>query len=106
MLKNVYTLAYNKRVNFDWDESKNRSNFKKHEIWFEEALTLWCDSTAIEFFDPEHSEKEDRFIRVGRSDKNRFLLVIFCDRAEESVIRIISARKATSQEVKTYEEGI
>jgi uncharacterized protein len=93
-------------MKFEWDENKNRSNFKKHCVWFEEAQTIWADSRSIEYFDPEHSSKEDRYIRIGHSTKSRILLVVFCERAEESTIRIISARKATAQEMRDYEKGI
>ena len=49
-----------------WDEEKNRANFKKHSVWFEEAKTVWADPTSVEFFDPEHSYDEERFIRIGK----------------------------------------
>jgi len=48
-------------MRFEWDESKNRTNYRKHAVWFEEAQTVWADSRSIEFFDPVHSEEEDRF---------------------------------------------
>ena len=59
-----------------------------------------------EFFDPEHSEKEDRYIRIGFSSKAQLLLVAFCERLSGPVIRIISARKATPKEMRDYEKGI
>ncbi len=88
------------------ERQKNRSNFKKHGIWFEEGQTLSSNPDCIEFFDPEHSENEDRFIRVGYSTNVRILLVVFCEKEEGQIVRIISARKATPKEVKTYKEGI
>jgi len=75
-------------------------------VWFEEAQTVWSDASSEEFFDPNHSENEDRFIRIGHSTKSRLLLVVFCERASGSVIRIISARKATAKEEKQYAQGI
>ena len=93
-------------MRFEWSDQKNRANFEKHGIWFEEGQTLWSNPDCVEFFDPEHSKNEDRFIRVGYSTNNRILLVVFCEREEGEVIRIISARKATPREVKAYEEGI
>jgi uncharacterized DUF497 family protein len=93
-------------MQFEWDEDKNRSNFKKHSVWFEEAQTVWADSGSIEFCDPEHSEDEERFVRIGHATSNSLLLVIFCERDGGNVIRIISARKATTKERKQYEEGI
>jgi len=93
-------------MHFEWNDQKNRSNFKKHGVWFEEGKTLWSNPDSIEFFDPAHSEDEDRFIRVGYSTANRILLVVFCEKEEGQIIRIISARKATTKEVREYEEGI
>jgi len=94
-------------MDWKWDEKKNLANFTKHTIWFEEAQTIWTDPRSVEFFDSEHSfESEDRFIRVGHSSKSRMLLVVFCERFEGEIIRIISARKATQAERREYEEGI
>ncbi len=93
-------------MNWCWSNNKNILNFRKHGIWFEEAQTIWADGKSAEYFDPEHSMNEDRFLRVGLSVKGRVLLVVFCEQSEGEVIRIISARKATSNEIKAYEEGI
>jgi uncharacterized protein len=93
-------------MRFEWDDNKNRSNFKKHGVWFEEAQTIWVDSESTEYFDPEHSSNEDRFIRIGHSTRSRILLVVFCERAQGLSVRIISARKATMQEMRDYEKGI
>lgn len=93
-------------MRFEWDDGKNTANFDKHGIWFEEAQTVWADRSATEYFDPDHSESEDRFIRVGHSTRSRVLLVVFCERNRGRTVRIISARKATSREVKAHEEGI
>ena len=101
-------MAYNPRsaMRFEWDDGKNTANFDKHGIWFEEAQTVWADGYAAEYFDPDHSESEDRFIRVGHSTRSRVLLVVFCERDRGKTVRIISARKATPREVKAHEEGI
>ena len=64
-------------MRFEWDDQKSRSNHHKHGIWFEEAQTVWADENSVEFYDPEHSATEDRFIRIGRSTGTRLLLVIF-----------------------------
>jgi uncharacterized protein len=93
-------------MRFEWDENKNRSNYAKHGVWFEEAQTIWADPESFEFFDPEHSSNENRFIRIGHSTRGRILLAVFCERAEGSMIRIISARKATTNEMREYEKGI
>ncbi len=87
---------------FDWDKSKALLNKKKHGISFEEAVTVFYDDDAIEIHDPDHSEDEDRFIILGLSYKIRTIVVNHCLRESGSLIRIISARKATKLEAKTY----
>lgn len=89
-------------MRFEWDESKNRLNQRKHRISFEEAQTVFFDDDAIEFADPDHSEEEDGFLLLGRSFRLRVLIVCHCFREREDVIRIISARKATRRERLVY----
>jgi uncharacterized DUF497 family protein len=91
-------------INFIWNEQKNETNQKKHDIAFEEARTVFYDVKARLIRDDEHSEDEERFIILGFSDKFRLLLVVHCYREEEEVIRIISARKASRNEQRQYEE--
>lgn len=93
-------------MKFEWDEEKNLSNFRKHGIWFEEAQTVWGDESSSEFLDPDHGESEPRFIRVGYSSAHRLLLVVFCERMDGDIIRLISARRATKSERRQHEEGI
>lgn len=93
-------------MHFEWDETKNSSNFKKHSIWFEEAQTIWADPGSLEFYDPEHSDDEDRFIRIGFSIIGRLLLVVFCERMNGNFIRIIGARRATAKERMQYAERV
>jgi hypothetical protein len=89
-------------LRFEWDEAKNRQNVKKHGVSFEEAQTVFFDDHAMRFFDPDHSRDEDRFVMLGISFKLRVLVVCHCYQESDSVIRIISARKATQQEAKHY----
>ena len=91
-------------IKFDWDQNKALFNKRKHGISFEEATTIFYDDDALEFHDPDHSQDEDRFIMVGLSFKSRTLVVSHCVRESDSVIRIISARKATKKEVQRYWE--
>lgn len=91
-------------LKFEWDEKKNRSNRQKHGLWFEEAIQVFDDPFAIRFDDPHHIE--DRFVLLGCSQGLRILIIVFCERENGEVLRIISARKATKKEAKTYEEGI
>ena len=89
-------------LRFEWDDRKSRANKRKHGISFEEAQTVFFDEQALEFRDPDHSRAEDRFIMLGRSITARVLVVCHCFRQSESVIRIISARKATPKERVVY----
>jgi len=93
-------------LRFDWDERKNKSNRTKHGIWFEEAQSVFDDPHGRLFYDLEQSEHEDRFILLGVSSAARMLVVVHCYRDSDSVVRIISAREATTKEVRFYEEGI
>jgi len=94
-----------KPLRFTRDKRKSKANQKKHGISFEEAQTVFFDENALEFFDPDHSESEDRFLLLGLSSSLRILVVSHCYRKRESLIRIISARKATKKEQKVYTGG-
>ncbi|MBQ7884142.1 MAG: BrnT family toxin [Phascolarctobacterium sp.] len=89
-------------LRFEWDENKNSINKRKHKVSFEEAKSVFEDVEALIIDDPEHSEQEERFIIMGFSSKARLLVVCHCYRANETVIRIISARKATERESMQY----
>ena len=90
-------------IKFEWDENKNSINKKKHKISFEEAQTVFYDSEALVIDDPDHSDTEERFIIMGISSRANLLVVCHCMRENDSVIRLISARKATKTEAKQYE---
>ena len=90
-------------IEFEWSETKARSNLKKHGVSFEEAKSIFYDEFAQQFFDDGHSETEDRFLMLGVSIQSRILVVCHCERKNGEVIRIISARKATTTERKFYE---
>lgn len=89
-------------LRFEWDEKKNRQNRQKHGVSFEEARTVFFDENAVEFYDEAHSDWEDRFLLLGMSAHLGILLICHCFREQESVIRIISARKATRNEQLSY----
>ena len=92
-------------IRFEWERKKAALNRRKHGVSFEEAQTVFYDEHAIEFFDPDHSDREDRFIMLGLSFTSRLLVVCHCLRETPSVVRIISARKATRHEAATYRRG-
>ena len=89
-------------LRFDWDENKNLSNIKKHGISFCEASSVFYDEDAVLFNDPDNSGQEDRFLIIGFSQRMRLVIVSHCYRCDDEVIRIISARKATKRESKSY----
>ena len=91
-------------ISFIWDENKNLINQKKHGVSFEEAKAVFYDDHALEYYDPNHSQEEDRFILLGMSTGARVLVVCHCYRSQSGIIRIISARKATSNERRAYEK--
>ena len=88
---------------FEWDPNKAKENIETHGISFDEASTAFGDTLSLAIYDPLHSEEEDRFILLGNSHRNRLLVIVHTERAEN--IRIISARKATKKERKQYEEN-
>jgi uncharacterized DUF497 family protein len=89
-------------IRFVWDERKNRANQRKHGVPFEEARTAFYDERAKLYPDPDHSDDEARFILLGISHRLRTIVVCHCYREKESVIRIISARKADKDEQREY----
>ena len=92
------------RMTFEWDGRKAAANFKKHNVAFEEAASVFLDSLAITFPDPDHSLEERREITLGYTMEGRLVFISHCERGQR--IRIISARLATRIERKQYEEGI
>jgi len=88
---------------FSWDEEKETVNEKKHGITFREAASVFKDPNILIKRDDDHSYNEDRFILIGLSEKPRLLVVCHCYKESDSIIRIISARKATKKESAEYE---
>lgn len=93
-------------LSFAWDTEKAESNVRSHGVSFEEAATTWLDPLAIERFDPEHSELEDRWLRIGSSLREALLVVWSTERDMDgdTVIRIIGARRTNRRERELYAE--
>jgi hypothetical protein len=91
-------------LTFEWNAQKARSNLAKHGVSFEEASTIFGDSLSLTIPDPEHSRTEKRFVTMGSAFTGKLLVVVHTDRGDN--IRIISARRASRRERKSYEEGI
>lgn len=90
-------------MKFEWDENKAAVNLSKHGISFEEARTVFDDPLYVDFYDPDHSDEEERYIIVGEPQQGNLLIVSYTERAD--FIRLISARKVTRVEREVYEEG-
>lgn len=91
-------------MEFEWNPEKAALNLQKHGVLFTEATTVFNDPLSTTFPDPDHSVGESRYVIIGLSRFGQLLVVSHTDRGEK--IRIISARKATRQEQRFYEEGI
>jgi uncharacterized DUF497 family protein len=89
-------------MKFSWDPRKATANLKKHGVSFEEASTIFHDALSATGSDPDHSDKEHRFVTFGYSNQDRLLVVAHTDEGEH--IRIISARLVTRHERRIYEE--
>ncbi|MFN6473757.1 MAG: BrnT family toxin [Nostoc sp. SerVER01] len=90
-------------MKFEWDENKAASNVSKHRVSFEEAKTVFDDPLYVDFYDPDHSDDEERYLIVGESDQGRLLIVSYTERGNS--IRLISAREVTRTEREVYEQG-
>jgi uncharacterized protein len=86
----------------EWDEDKATSNQSKHGVSFEEAKTVFDDPLYVDFYDPDHSEDEERYLIIGESNRGRLLIVSYTERGDS--MRLISAREVTRTEREVYEE--
>jgi Uncharacterized protein conserved in bacteria len=94
-------------MKFEWDEKKNQANYRKHGLRFEEACYIFSDVYALNKFDKDHSDYEDRWIMIGKSPLSNKILVIVHTYQKingNEIVRIISARKSTKKEQQTYLE--
>jgi hypothetical protein len=91
------------RVQFEWNREKAIANLSKHGVSFEEAKTVFEDPLYVDFYDPDHSDEEERYLMIGESNRGRLLIVSYTGRGE--LIRIIGARELTRREREAYSEG-
>ncbi len=92
-------------IKFEWNYSKSENNIKKHGVSFDEAKSVFFDEFAVQFFDSENSDIEDRFLMLGMSIETNLLIVCHCERDSGNTIRVISARRATNKERNHYHRG-
>ena len=88
---------------FEWDATKAQQNIKKHGVTFDEASSAFSDPLSRTIIDPLHSVNEHRFVLIGRSCKDRLLVVVHAEKGDK--LRIISAREASKRERMNYEEN-
>lgn len=89
-------------MDLEWDEAKAAANFEKHGVSFTDAATVFDDPLYVDFYDPDHSFDEGRYLIIGASKEGRILIVSYTER--DDVVRLISARDVTATERKAYEE--
>jgi len=92
-------------LGFSWDPKKARSNERKHGVSFDEAQTVFSDENGLLLDDPDHSEREARYLLLGLSSSLRILVVSHTLRGKDT-IRIISAREADTSESRQYFERL
>jgi uncharacterized DUF497 family protein len=90
-------------VKLEWDEEKAAANLARHRVSFDEARTIFDDPLFVDFYDPDHSVDEHRYVVIGESQTGRLLIISYTERDE--AIRVISAREVTPAEREAYEEG-
>ena len=88
-------------MEFEWDENKAAVNLSKHGVAFDEAKTVFDDPLYVDFYDPDHSYSEHRYIIIGQAQRGRLLIVSYAER--ENLVRLISAREVTRVEREAYE---
>lgn len=95
-------------MKFEWDRKKEKTNIQKHGVSFEQASYVFSDPFALNKYDESHSQDEERWILLGKSLNEVVLVVVHTFRDNDGVesVRIISARKATKQEQKTYRKRV
>ena len=92
-------------MKFEWDDAKASSNLKKHKVSFEDASSVFSDQYHLSIPDDFHSDEEDRWISIGSTTEKLILITVvhtYRDEDDNEVIRIISARKATTKEKREY----
>lgn len=96
-------MATSNQLTYEWDKRKEASHIKVHGVSFHEASTVFLDPLSMSFYDPDHSDDEDRFITLGIATTGKLLFISHTDRG--TVTRIISAREATKKECEGYEKA-
>jgi uncharacterized protein len=90
-------------MEFDWDDEKAAINLADHKVSFDEAKAVFDDPLYVDFYDPDHSYDEHRYLIIGESQQRRLLIVSYTERGD--ITRLISAREATPAERRDYEKG-
>lgn len=83
-------------MEFEWDKNKAAANLSRHGVSFDEAKTVFDDPVYVDFYDPDHSYDEHRYIIIGESQRGRLLIVSYTERGD--LVRLVSAREVTRRE--------
>lgn len=86
---------------FEWDKGNTDKNYKKHGVLSNEAEESFLDERALILKDIKHSQKEKRYVLIGKTNEKKILFIVFTLRRKK--IRIISVRKANRKEISKYE---
>lgn len=93
-------------IQFEWDSAKEKINIAKHRLNFTDACHVFSDVYQLNLFDTDHSDHEERWIVIGEIPVMKIIVVVHTvtqsEGAEEKVLRVISARKATRKERDAY----
>ena len=95
------------QLEFAWDPAKAASNVTKHGVTFAQAATVLLDALALTVFDAAHSDLEERWFTLGMASNGKLLAVSHtysATSATQAHVRIISAREATRNERRQYED--
>ena len=88
---------------FEWDSKKEALNRRKHRISFVEAITVFDDPLFVIYYSSDHSIRDERYVIIGQSGRSRLLIVAYEERQQR--VRIISARRVTPEERRSFEES-
>ena len=97
-----------RQFQFEWDEIKAAANWRKHDVAFELACTVFNDPRLLTAADLEHSGTEERWFSIGSASNGVMLSVVYLWSESDPAttkIRLVSARKATQMEIRHYQEN-
>ena len=89
-------------IGFEWDSGNRRKNEVKHSVTQMEAEEVFFNNPLLISIDDKYSEIENRYLALGKTNKDRGLTIIFTLRQNGTLIRVISARDQHRKERHLY----